>query len=151
MMKNEKKFFNQSLVEWKFFIYNLIIGEFLGCIVKSWGLILFFYLVFYGFLVVFFLFMMWVMFQIFNDEVLKYCDQIFSLGFMVFLKLVIVLEYIFSRFDLIFYVGYIEDFKKFLKLYILEEQKNFIVCFDGVFFEQKGLVYVVCQFFILLF
>ncbi|OWK06657.1 hypothetical protein Celaphus_00012066 [Cervus elaphus hippelaphus] len=42
--------FNQSLAEWKLFIYNRTSGEFLGCTAKSWGLILLFYLVFYGFL-----------------------------------------------------------------------------------------------------
>jgi hypothetical protein len=37
MTKNEKKSFNQSLAEWKLFIYNPTTGEFLGRTAKSWG------------------------------------------------------------------------------------------------------------------
>lgn len=56
------------------------------------------------------------------------------------------LEYTFSRSDPTSYAGYIEDLKKFLKPYTLEEQKNLTVCPDGALFEQKGPVYVACQF-----
>ncbi|KAJ8775619.1 hypothetical protein J1605_001339 [Eschrichtius robustus] len=37
MTKKEKKSFNQSLAEWKLFIYNPTTGEFLGRTAKSWG------------------------------------------------------------------------------------------------------------------
>ncbi len=37
MTKNEKKSLNQSLAEWKLFIYNPTTGEFLGRTAKSWG------------------------------------------------------------------------------------------------------------------
>ncbi|XP_040830655.1 sodium/potassium-transporting ATPase subunit beta-3 isoform X2 [Ochotona curzoniae] len=76
MTKKEKKSFNQSLAEWKRFIYNPTSGEFLGRTAKSWGLILLFYLVFYVFLAALFTFTMWVMLQTLNDEVPKYRDQI---------------------------------------------------------------------------
>uniref|UniRef100_A0A8I3PX58 Sodium/potassium-transporting ATPase subunit beta-3 n=1 Tax=Canis lupus familiaris TaxID=9615 RepID=A0A8I3PX58_CANLF len=76
MTKKEKKSFNQSLAEWKLFIYNPTTGEFLGRTAKSWGLILLFYLVFYGFLAALFSFTMWAMLQTLNDEVPKYRDQI---------------------------------------------------------------------------
>ena len=78
VMKKDKKFFNQSLADWKFFIYNYI--------TKSWGLILLFQLVCYGFLVAFFSFTMWTMLQTLNDEVLKYHEQIPSPGLTVFPK-----------------------------------------------------------------
>ena len=80
MTKTEKKSFHQSLAEWKLFIYNPSSGEFLGRTSKSWGLILLFYLVFYGFLTALFTFTMWAMLQTLNDEVLKYRDQIPSPG-----------------------------------------------------------------------
>lgn len=110
MTKKEKKSLNQSLAEWKRFIYNPTSGEFLGRTAKSWGLILLFYLVFYGFLAALFTFTMWVMLQTLNDEVPKYRDQIPS------------------------------------PAYTLEEQKNLTVCPDGILSEQKGPVYVACQF-----
>ena len=37
MTKTDKKSFNQSLAEWKLFIYNRTTGEFLGRTAKSWG------------------------------------------------------------------------------------------------------------------
>ncbi|KAL4694144.1 hypothetical protein H8959_013409 [Pygathrix nigripes] len=80
---------------------------------------------------------MWVMLQTLNDEVPKYRDQIPSPGLTVFPKPMTALEYTFR---------YIEDLKKFLKPYTLEEQKNLTVCPDGALSEQKGPVYVACQF-----
>uniref|UniRef100_A0A287DCC8 Sodium/potassium-transporting ATPase subunit beta n=1 Tax=Ictidomys tridecemlineatus TaxID=43179 RepID=A0A287DCC8_ICTTR len=138
MTKNEKKSFNQSLAEWKLFIYNRTTGEFLGRTAKSWGLILLFYLVFYGFLAALFSFTMWVMLQTLNDEVPKYRDQIPSPGLMVFPKPVTALDYTFSVSD--------PNLKKFLKSYSGEEQSNLKVCPDGVPFEPKGPVYTACQF-----
>lgn len=146
MTKKDKKSFNQSLAEWKRFIYNPTTGEFLGRTAKSWGLILLFYLVFYGFLAALFTFTMWVMLQTLNDEVPKYRDQISSPGLMVFPKPVSALEYSFSMSDPDSYKGYIDDLKKFLKPYALEEQKNLRVCDDGLLFEQSGPVYEACQF-----
>uniref|UniRef100_UPI004038B39C sodium/potassium-transporting ATPase subunit beta-3 isoform X4 n=1 Tax=Callospermophilus lateralis TaxID=76772 RepID=UPI004038B39C len=146
MTKNEKKSFNQSLAEWKLFIYNPTTGEFLGRTAKSWGLILLFYLVFYGFLAALFSFTMWVMLQTLNDEVPKYRDQIPSPGLMVFPKPVTALEYTFSVSDPSSYEGYVKDLKKFLKSYSGEEQSNLKNCPDGVPFEQKGPVYTACQF-----
>ncbi|XP_014643692.1 PREDICTED: sodium/potassium-transporting ATPase subunit beta-3 [Ceratotherium simum simum] len=110
------------------------------------GLILLFYLVFYGFLAALFSFTMWAMLQTLNDEVPKYRDQIPSPGLMVFPKPVTALEYSFSVSDPESYKGYVEDLKKFLKSYDLEEQKNLTVCPDGAIFEQKGPTYAACQF-----
>ncbi|KAB0387268.1 hypothetical protein FD755_002224 [Muntiacus reevesi] len=56
MRKKDKKSFNRTLAEWKLFIYSRATGEFLGRTAKNWGLILFFYLVFYGFLAALFSF-----------------------------------------------------------------------------------------------
>uniref|UniRef100_A0A2K5RH38 Sodium/potassium-transporting ATPase subunit beta n=1 Tax=Cebus imitator TaxID=2715852 RepID=A0A2K5RH38_CEBIM len=134
MTKNEKSL-NQCLAEWKLFIYNPTTGEFPGRTAKSWGLILLFYLVFYGFLAALFSFTMWVMLQTLKDEVPKYRDQIPSPGLMVFPKPVTALEYTFSCLT---------------QLPMQEEQKNLTTCPDGALFEQKGPVYVACQFPLLL-
>ncbi|XP_006869930.1 PREDICTED: sodium/potassium-transporting ATPase subunit beta-3 [Chrysochloris asiatica] len=146
MTKKDKKSFNQTLAEWKLFIYNPDTGAFLGRTAKSWGLILLFYLVFYGFLAALFSFTMWVMLQTLNDEVPKYRDQIPSPGLTVFPKPVTALEYSFSLSDVGSYEKYIKDLEHFLKLYHLDEQKNLTACADGVLFEQKGPVYTACQF-----
>uniref|UniRef100_A0A8D0VE24 Sodium/potassium-transporting ATPase subunit beta n=1 Tax=Sus scrofa TaxID=9823 RepID=A0A8D0VE24_PIG len=41
MTKKEKKSFNQSMAEWKLFLYNPTTGQFLGRSAKSWGLTVF--------------------------------------------------------------------------------------------------------------
>ncbi|OWK05697.1 ATP1B3 [Cervus elaphus hippelaphus] len=110
------------------------------------GLILLFYLVFYGFLAALFSFTMWAMLQTLNDDVPKYRDQIPSPGLMVFPKPVSALDFSFSLSDSESYQGYIDDLKKFLKPYGLEEQKNLTNCASGAFFDQKGPEYTACQF-----
>ena len=115
MTKTEKKSFHQSLAEWKLFIYNPSSGEFLGRTSKSWGLILLFYLVFYGFLAALFTFTMWAMLQTLNDEVLKYRDQIPSPGLTVFPKPQTALEYTFSMSEPQTYKKLVEDLESFLK------------------------------------
>ena len=52
---------------------------------------------------------------------------------MVFPKLLSVLDFSFSLSDSESYQGYIDDLKKFLKPYGLEEQKNFTDCTSGNF------------------
>ncbi|XP_070289632.1 sodium/potassium-transporting ATPase subunit beta-3 [Myotis yumanensis] len=146
MTKKDKKSFHQTLAEWKLFLYNPTTGAFLGRTAKSWGLILLFYLVFYGFLAALFTFTMWVMLQTLNDEVPKYRDQISSPGLTVFPKPVTALEYSFSVSEPESYKGYIEDLKKFLTPYASAAQKNLKVCTNGVLSEQKGPVYEACQF-----
>nr|XP_045044174.1 sodium/potassium-transporting ATPase subunit beta-3-like [Desmodus rotundus] len=146
MTKKDKKSFNQSLAKWKLFIYNTTKGEFLGHTAKSWGLILLFYLVFYGFLATLFTFTMWVMLQTLNDEVPKYRDQISSPGLTVFPKPVSALEYSFNKSDPQSYKGYIEDLKKLLKPYALEAQNHLMHCTDRALFEQKGPFYNARQF-----
>ncbi|KAL1781334.1 sodium/potassium-transporting ATPase subunit beta-3 [Sigmodon hispidus] len=146
MTKTEKKSFHQSLAEWKLFIYNPTKGEFLGRTAKSWGLILLFYLVFYGFLAALFTFTMWAMLQTLNDEVPKYRDQIPSPGLMVFPKPVTALDYTYTVSKPSTYEKFTEDLRRFLKPYSVEEQKNLTNCPDGVLFKQNGPDYQACQF-----
>lgn len=146
MTKTEKKSFHQSLAEWKLFIYNPSSGEFLGRTSKSWGLILLFYLVFYGFLAALFTFTMWAMLQTLNDEVPKYRDQIPSPGLMVFPKPQTALEYTFSMSEPQTYKKFVDDLKDFLDHYSVEKQKNLTDCPDGALFRQSGPDYRACQF-----
>ncbi|KAK7812222.1 hypothetical protein U0070_010981 [Myodes glareolus] len=146
MTKTEKKSFHQSLAEWKLFIYNPTSGEFLGRTAKSWGLILLFYLVFYGFLAALFTFTMWAMLQTLNDEIPKYRDQITSPGLMVFPKPMTALEYTYDMSEPSTYEKFTADLKRFLEPYSVEEQKNLTNCPDGKVFEQNGPVYQACQF-----
>ncbi|KAB0396834.1 hypothetical protein E2I00_017997 [Balaenoptera physalus] len=81
---------------------------------------------------------MWAMLQTLNDEVPKYRDQIPSPGLMVFPKPVTALDFSFSVSNPESYRGYINDLKKFLKSYGLEEQKNLTNCPSGAFHEQKA-------------
>uniref|UniRef100_A0A8C0CUD5 Sodium/potassium-transporting ATPase subunit beta n=1 Tax=Balaenoptera musculus TaxID=9771 RepID=A0A8C0CUD5_BALMU len=128
----KEKSFNQSLAEWKLFNYNTTTGEFLGPTAKSWGLSL--------------LFCLWAMLQALNNKVPRYRDQIPSPGLMVFPKPVMALDFSFSVSNPESYRGYINDRKKFLKSYVVEEQKNLTDCPDGAFFEQKRLDYTSCRF-----
>ncbi|XP_012580466.1 PREDICTED: sodium/potassium-transporting ATPase subunit beta-3 isoform X2 [Condylura cristata] len=110
------------------------------------GLILLFYLVFYVFLAALFTFTMWAMLQTLNDEVPKYRDQIPSPGLMVFPKPVTALEYSFNVNDPSTYKKYVEDLKKFLEPYNLQDQKNLTDCPAGALTEQNGPPYHACQF-----
>ncbi|KAB0383554.1 hypothetical protein FD755_005471 [Muntiacus reevesi] len=123
MTKTDKKSFKQSLAKWKVFIYNLTTRELLGCTAKSWGLILLFHLLFYGFLAALSSFIMRAILQTLNNEIPKDHDQIPSSG----LK------------------WYTDDLKKLLKPYGLEEQ-NLTKCNNGNFSEPKGPDYTACQF-----
>uniref|UniRef100_A0A8B9HAE0 Sodium/potassium-transporting ATPase subunit beta-3 n=1 Tax=Astyanax mexicanus TaxID=7994 RepID=A0A8B9HAE0_ASTMX len=71
---------NESESNWKHAIYNPNTGEFVGRTASSWGLILLFYLVFYGFLAGMFTLTMWAMLQTLDDNVPKYSDRVPSPG-----------------------------------------------------------------------
>ena len=76
----------------------------------------------------------------------KYRDQIPSPGLVVFPKPVPTLDFSFSLSDLYSYQGYVDDLKKFLKPYGLEEQKKLTYCTNRNYFEQKDPEYTACQF-----
>ncbi|KAM8822171.1 LOW QUALITY PROTEIN: sodium/potassium-transporting ATPase subunit beta-3b, partial [Synchiropus picturatus] len=65
---------------WRDSIYNPRSREFLGRTATSWGLILLFYLLFYGFLAAMFLLTMWVMLQTLSDDVPRHQDRVKSPG-----------------------------------------------------------------------
>ncbi|XP_012884357.1 PREDICTED: sodium/potassium-transporting ATPase subunit beta-3-like [Dipodomys ordii] len=144
MRNNEHS--SQRRTQRKFTVYNSTTREFLGRTPQNWGLLLLFYLIFYGFLTALFTFSMWVMLQTLNDDMPKYRDQIVSPGLMVFPKPATALDYTLSVSDPRSYEGYVNDLRRFLKAYSLEEQQNLTACPDGALFEQKGPVYDACRF-----
>ena len=62
---------------------------------------------------------------------------------MVFPKPLSVLDFSFSLSDSESYQGYIDDLKKFLKPYGLEEQKNFTDCTSGNFWAEGSRIHCV--------
>ncbi|XP_030330233.1 sodium/potassium-transporting ATPase subunit beta-2 isoform X2 [Strigops habroptila] len=79
----EKRSCGQIWAEWKAFVWDPRTRQFLGRTGSSWGLILLFYLVFYGFLTGLFALTMWVMLQSVDPHVPKYQDQLLTPGMMI--------------------------------------------------------------------
>ncbi|KAF7243223.1 Sodium/potassium-transporting ATPase subunit beta-3 [Varanus komodoensis] len=146
MAKEEKKPFRQSMAEWRQFIYNPNSGEFLGRTAKSWGLILLFYLIFYGFLAALFTFTMWVMLQTLSSDIPKYRDRISSPGLMISPKPDSALEFSLIRNDSRSYRPYVENLHKFLGAYDDSKQSRNIRCIPGQLFDQNSVNKSACQF-----
>ncbi|XP_029862630.1 sodium/potassium-transporting ATPase subunit beta-2 isoform X2 [Aquila chrysaetos chrysaetos] len=79
----EKRSCGQRLAEWRAFVWDPRSRQFLGRTGTSWGLILLFYLVFYGFLAGLFALTMWVMLQSVDPHVPKYQDRLATPGMMI--------------------------------------------------------------------
>ncbi|KAM9184423.1 sodium/potassium-transporting ATPase subunit beta-3 isoform 3-T3 [Mergus octosetaceus] len=139
MTKEAKKPFRQSVAEWRQFVYNPDSGEFLGRTAKSWGLILLFYLVFYGFLAALFTFTMWVMLQTLSSDIPKYRDRISSPGLMISPKPDTALEFYFNKSDANSYAQYISTLKKFLESYDDSKQSENVNCTPGKVFDQNDV------------
>ncbi|XP_042314676.1 sodium/potassium-transporting ATPase subunit beta-3 [Sceloporus undulatus] len=146
MAKEEKKPFSQAMAEWRHFIYNPNSGEFLGRTAKSWGLILLFYLVFYGFLAALFTFTMWVMLQTLSSDIPKYRDRISSPGLMISPKPENALEFSLNKNDSGSYRRYVESLHRFLGAYNESKQIRNIPCSQGKLFEQTSPNKSACQF-----
>ncbi|XP_020648245.1 sodium/potassium-transporting ATPase subunit beta-3 isoform X1 [Pogona vitticeps] len=146
MAKEEKKPFSQSMAEWRRFIYNPNSGEFLGRTAKSWGLILLFYLVFYGFLAALFTFTMWVMLQTLSSDIPKYRDRIASPGLMISPKPENALEFSLIKNDSGSYRHYVESLQKFLGAYNKSQQEKNINCTSGSLFIQASTNKSACRF-----
>ncbi|KAM6389654.1 sodium/potassium-transporting ATPase subunit beta-3 isoform 1-T1 [Pluvialis apricaria] len=147
MSKETKKPFRQSMAEWRQFIYNPNSGEFLGRTAKSWGLILLFYLVFYGFLAALFTFTMWVMLQTLSSDIPKYRDRISSPGLMISPKPDTALEFYFNKSDAQSYAEYVSTLRKFLESYDDSKQSQNINCTPGRIFDQNDVdVKKACRF-----
>ncbi|KAM9514217.1 sodium/potassium-transporting ATPase subunit beta-2 [Guaruba guarouba] len=79
----EKRSCGQLWDEWKVFVWDPRTRQLLGRTGSSWGLILLFYLVFYGFLAGLFALTMWVMLQSVDPHVPKYQDRLLTPGMMI--------------------------------------------------------------------
>uniref|UniRef100_A0A8D0GUZ5 Sodium/potassium-transporting ATPase subunit beta n=1 Tax=Sphenodon punctatus TaxID=8508 RepID=A0A8D0GUZ5_SPHPU len=137
MSKEEKKPFRETVAGWRRFCYNPRSGEIMGRTAKSWGLILLFYAVFYGFLAALFTFTMWVMLQTLSDDIPKYRDRISSPGLMISPKPDTALEFSFNKSDNSSYQVYVDVLKNFLTSYGDSKQSRNINCASGRFFEQN--------------
>lgn len=71
------------LAEWRAFVWDPRSRQVLGRTGTSWGLILLFYLLFYGFLAGLFSLTMWVMLQSVDPHVPKYQDRLTTPGMMI--------------------------------------------------------------------
>ncbi|NXU71834.1 AT1B3 ATPase, partial [Oreotrochilus melanogaster] len=111
------------------------------------GLILLFYLVFYGFLAALFTFTMWVMLQTLSNDIPKYRDRIASPGLMISPKPDTALEFYFNKSDAQSYAEYISTLKKFLESYDDSKQSQNINCTPGSIFDQSDVaVKKACRF-----
>ncbi|KAG5286143.1 hypothetical protein AALO_G00011390 [Alosa alosa] len=130
---------------WKDSIYNPRTGEFVGRTASSWGLIILFYLVFYGFLAGFFCLTMWVMLLTLSDDVPKYSDRVPNPGLVIRPKS---LDIVYNRSDAAKYNQYIQHLDNFLQRYNDTEQASNELCLAGEYFEQDAteVEKKVCQF-----
>ncbi|XP_052470279.1 sodium/potassium-transporting ATPase subunit beta-3 isoform X2 [Carassius gibelio] len=129
---------------WKDVIYNPRTGEFFGRTANNWGLILLFYLVFYGFLVAMFVFTMWVMLQTLNDDTPKYRDRVASPGLAIRPNS---LNIVFNRSEPLQYDQYVQHLELFLHRYNDSEQAKNDLCMAGQYSEQdEEPQKKVCQF-----
>ncbi|XP_041669191.1 sodium/potassium-transporting ATPase subunit beta-3-like [Cheilinus undulatus] len=136
--KEEKK------ESWKDFIYNPRTGEFMGRTATSWGLILLFYLVFYGFLAGMFLLTMWVMLQTLDENVPCRQDRVAHPGLVIRPHAA---EISFNRSDPSKYSEYTRQLHDLLQRYNDSIQERNDLCMVGEYTEQDNEpVKKVCQF-----
>ncbi|XP_066509065.1 sodium/potassium-transporting ATPase subunit beta-3-like [Hoplias malabaricus] len=147
MSKKEEKLAEEkaeSESSWKHLIYNPRTGEFVGRTASSWGLILLFYLVFYGFLAGMFSLTMWAMLQTLDDNVPKYNDRVSSPGLVISPKS---MEIVYNRSDPLQYQGFVQHLEALLQQYNDSEQVMNELCLAGQYYEQDEVeVKKVCQF-----
>ncbi|KAK2846439.1 hypothetical protein Q5P01_009438 [Channa striata] len=145
-MKQKKKKERKEEKEetWKDFIYNPATGEFLGRTASSWGLILLFYLIFYGFLAGMFSLTMWVMLQTLDENVPRHQDRVANPGLVI---RPIAAEISFNRSNANEYNLYIQQLHELLQQYNDSIQERNDLCMVGEYTEQGNeRVKKVCQF-----
>ncbi|XP_047191465.1 sodium/potassium-transporting ATPase subunit beta-3-like [Scophthalmus maximus] len=125
-------------------IYNPRTGEFLGRTASSWGLILLFYLVFYGFLAGMFSLTMWVMLQTLDENVPRYQDRVANPGLVIRPHAA---EISFNRSDQTNYNQYVQQLHKLLQDYNDSLQERNDLCLVDEYTEQDDKpLKKVCQF-----
>lgn len=142
VVKEEKK--EEVKESWKDFIYNSRTGEFLGRTYSSWGLILLFYLVFYGFLAGMFSLTMWVMLQTLDENVPRHQDRVASPGLVIRPHAA---EISYNHSDPANYRRYIHELHELLQSYNDSIQEQNELCLVGEYTEQDHEpIKKVCQF-----
>ncbi|XP_044059013.1 sodium/potassium-transporting ATPase subunit beta-3b [Siniperca chuatsi] len=142
--KKEEEKKEEKKESWKDCIYNPRTGEFLGRTASSWGLILLFYLVFYGFLAGMFTLTMWVMLQTLDENVPRHQDRVANPGLVIRPH---ASEISFNRSDPTNYNQYIEQLHDLLQHYNDSLQERNDLCLVGEYTEQDDeLIKKVCQF-----
>uniref|UniRef100_A0A4W4G6W9 Sodium/potassium-transporting ATPase subunit beta n=1 Tax=Electrophorus electricus TaxID=8005 RepID=A0A4W4G6W9_ELEEL len=120
---------------WKHSIYNPRTGEFFGRTASSWGLILLFYTVFYGFLTGMFSLTLWVMLQTLDENVPKYNDRVSSPGLVIIPKS---MEIVYNKSEPLQYRQFIQHLETLLQKYNDSEQVENEMCLSGQYYEQEG-------------
>ncbi|KAM9852899.1 sodium/potassium-transporting ATPase subunit beta-3b [Aulostomus maculatus] len=129
---------------WRDALYNPRTGAFLGRTAGSWGLILLFYLVFYGFLAGMFFLTMWVMLQTLDENVPRCQDRVSNPGLVI---LPHAAEVSFNRSDPADYEPHIRQLHNILQQYNDSLQERNDLCLVGEYTEQnQEPVKKVCQF-----
>ncbi|XP_071352924.1 sodium/potassium-transporting ATPase subunit beta-3-like [Trachinotus anak] len=129
---------------WNDFIYNPTTREFLGRTASSWGFILLFYLIFYGFLAGMFSLTMWVMLQTLDENVPRHQDRVANPGLVIRPH---VAEISFNRSDPANYNQYIQQLHDLLQQYNDSIQERNDLCLVGEYTEQDAeQIKKVCQF-----
>uniref|UniRef100_A0A665ULJ7 Sodium/potassium-transporting ATPase subunit beta n=1 Tax=Echeneis naucrates TaxID=173247 RepID=A0A665ULJ7_ECHNA len=143
-MKGEKKESNEKKETWKDFIYNPTTGEFLGRTASSWGLILLFYFVFYGFLAGMFSLTMFVMLKTLDENVPRYQDRVANPGLVIRPHAA---EILFNSSDPSNYNQYVQELHNLLHQYNDSIQERNDLCLVGEYTEQNNEhIKKVCQF-----
>uniref|UniRef100_A0A665UL83 Sodium/potassium-transporting ATPase subunit beta n=1 Tax=Echeneis naucrates TaxID=173247 RepID=A0A665UL83_ECHNA len=129
---------------WKDFIYNPTTGEFLGRTASSWGLILLFYFVFYGFLAGMFSLTMFVMLKTLDENVPRYQDRVANPGLVIRPHAA---EILFNSSDPSNYNQYVQELHNLLHQYNDSIQERNDLCLVGEYTEQNNEhIKKVCQF-----
>uniref|UniRef100_A0A665ULE6 Sodium/potassium-transporting ATPase subunit beta n=1 Tax=Echeneis naucrates TaxID=173247 RepID=A0A665ULE6_ECHNA len=141
---SEKKESNEKKETWKDFIYNPTTGEFLGRTASSWGLILLFYFVFYGFLAGMFSLTMFVMLKTLDENVPRYQDRVANPGLVIRPHAA---EILFNSSDPSNYNQYVQELHNLLHQYNDSIQERNDLCLVGEYTEQNNEhIKKVCQF-----
>ncbi|XP_029700200.1 sodium/potassium-transporting ATPase subunit beta-3-like isoform X1 [Takifugu rubripes] len=129
---------------WTDVIYNRRSGEFLGRTSSSWGLILLFYLVFYGVLAGMFSLTIWVLLQTLDENVPRHQDRIANPGLVIHPH---TSEIIFNRSNAADYSQYTQQLHNLLQWYNDSVQGSNDLCLVGEYTEQEHTaIKKVCQF-----
>ncbi|XP_028320453.1 sodium/potassium-transporting ATPase subunit beta-3b isoform X1 [Gouania willdenowi] len=119
---------------WTDFIYNSRTGEFCGRTGRSWGLILLFYSVFYGFLTGMFSLTMFVMLQTLDPDVPRHQNLVKSPGLVIRPHVV---EISYNRSEPSDYLKYVEQLHELLQKYNDSVQEKNDLCLVGEYTEQE--------------